>query len=80
LPVPQTSTYEIQDKIFVYTVGDSNKVIGKQLHIVGKTTDYYLVDKGVQPGDKIVFAGMDRLTGWGGDQPAAAYPPTACSR
>ena len=27
LPVPQTSTYEIQDKIFVYALGDSNKVI-----------------------------------------------------
>jgi membrane fusion protein, multidrug efflux system len=61
LPVPQTSTYEIQDRIFVYVVGDSNKVVGKQLHIVSKTTDYYLVDKGVQAGDKIVFAGMDRL-------------------
>jgi membrane fusion protein (multidrug efflux system) len=62
LPVPQTSTYEIQDKIFVFVVGDSSKVVGRQLHIVGKTTDYYLVDKGVQAGDKIVFAGMDRLT------------------
>ncbi len=62
LPVPQTSTYEIQDKIFVFVVGDSSKVAGKQLHIVSKTTDYYLVDKGVQAGDKIVFAGMDRLT------------------
>src|SRR3984957_12525585 len=62
LPVPQTSTYEIQDRIFVFVVGDSSKVVGKQLHIVGKTTDYYLVDRGVQSGDKIVFAGMDRLT------------------
>jgi membrane fusion protein (multidrug efflux system) len=62
LPVPQTATYEIQDRIFVFAVGDSNKVIGRQLHIVGKTQDYYLVDKGVQAGDKIVFAGMDRLT------------------
>jgi membrane fusion protein (multidrug efflux system) len=62
LPVPQTATFEIQDKIFVYAVGDSNKVAGKQIHIVSKTTNYYLVDKGVQPGDKIVFAGMDRLT------------------
>jgi membrane fusion protein (multidrug efflux system) len=62
LPIPQTATYEIQDRVFVFAVGDSNKVVGKQLHIVGKTTDYYLVDKGVQPGDKIVFAGMDRLT------------------
>jgi len=61
LSVPQTSTYEIQDRIFVFALGDSNKVTSKQLHIVGKTTNYYLVDKGVQSGDKIVFAGMDRL-------------------
>lgn len=61
LPIPQTSTYEIQDRIFVYAVGDSNKVVSKQIHVVGKTTDYYLVDKGIQAGEKIVFAGMDRL-------------------
>jgi membrane fusion protein (multidrug efflux system) len=36
--------------------------MGMKMNIVVKTTDYYLVDKGVQPGDKIVFAGMDRLT------------------
>jgi len=61
LSVPQTSTYEIQDRVFVFALGDSNKVTSKQLHIIGKTTNYYLVDKGVQAGDKIVFAGMDRL-------------------
>ncbi|HXO76039.1 MAG TPA: efflux RND transporter periplasmic adaptor subunit, partial [Puia sp.] len=61
LPVPQTATYELQDRIFVFAVGDSNKVTSKQLHIVRKTTDYYLVDQGVKAGDKIVFAGMDRL-------------------
>lgn len=60
-PVPQTATYELQDRIYVFAVGDSNKVVGKPLHIVGKTQSYYLVDKGVQTGDKIVFAGMDRL-------------------
>ncbi|HTI12194.1 MAG TPA: efflux RND transporter periplasmic adaptor subunit [Puia sp.] len=61
LPVPQTATYELQDRVFVFAVGDSNKVISRPLHIVQKTTNYYLVDKGVQTGDKIVFAGMDRL-------------------
>lgn len=61
LAVPQTATYELQDRIFVFAVGDSSKVTSRQLHIVRKTTDYYLVDKGVQVGDKIVFAGMDRL-------------------
>jgi len=62
LPVPQTATYEIQDRVFVFAVGDSNKVVSRPIHIVRKTTDYYLVDKGVKAGDKIVFAGMDRLT------------------
>jgi membrane fusion protein (multidrug efflux system) len=61
IPVPQTATYELQDKIFVYTVGDSNKVSSHALHIVAKTTGWYLVDKGVKPGDRIVYAGMDRL-------------------
>ena len=61
IPVPQTATYELQDKIFVYTVGDSNKVSSSLLHVVAKTTGWYLVDKGVKPGDRIVYAGMDRL-------------------
>jgi RND family efflux transporter MFP subunit len=61
VPVPQTATYELQDKIFVYTVGDSNKVSSQLLHVVAKTTGWYLVDKGVRPGDRIVYAGMDRL-------------------
>jgi membrane fusion protein, multidrug efflux system len=61
IPVPQTATFELQDKIFVYTVGDSNKVSSEPLHIVAKTTGWYLVDKGVKPGDRIVYAGMDRL-------------------
>jgi membrane fusion protein (multidrug efflux system) len=61
VPVPQTATYELQDKIFVYTVGDSNKVSSRPLHVVAKTTGWYLVDKGVKPGDRIVYAGMDRL-------------------
>ena len=61
MPIPQTATYELQDKVFVFTVGDSNKVASHPLHIVGKTTGWYLVDKGVRPGDRIVYAGMDRL-------------------
>jgi RND family efflux transporter MFP subunit len=61
LPVPQTATFDLQDKVYVFEVGDSNKVSSHMLHIVGKTADYYFVDNGVKPGDKIVFAGMDRL-------------------
>ena len=61
LAVPQQATYELQDKVFVFTVDDSNKVSSQLIGVVGQTTAWYLVNKGLKPGEKIVFAGMDRL-------------------
>lgn len=61
LLVPQESTFEIQDKIFVFAVGDSNKVFSKPILVSGKTAGYYFVESGVQAGDKIVFAGTGNL-------------------
>lgn len=61
LVVPQEATFELQDKVFVYAVGDSNKVVGKPLTIAGTSGNYYLVTGGVKAGDKIVYQGIDRL-------------------
>lgn len=59
--IPQESTYEVQDKVFVFALGDSNKVISKPIVIAGKTAHYYFVNSGVQEGDKIVFTGIGNL-------------------
>ncbi|SEP39448.1 efflux RND transporter periplasmic adaptor subunit [Niastella yeongjuensis] len=59
--VPIESTFEVQDKVFVFTVGDSNKVASKPITVTGKTTNYYFVKDGVKAGDKIVFAGAGNL-------------------
>jgi membrane fusion protein (multidrug efflux system) len=61
LVVPQEATFEVQDKVFVYSVGDSNKVMSKPLTISGKTNTYYFVESGVAAGEKIVFAGIGNL-------------------
>lgn len=61
LVVPQEATFELQDKVFVFAVGDSNKVASKPITVSGKSGAYYLVEKGLQPGEKIVFAGLGRL-------------------
>jgi membrane fusion protein (multidrug efflux system) len=37
LIVPQEATFEIQDKVFVYGVGDSNKIVTKPIIISGRT-------------------------------------------
>lgn len=61
LVIPQEATFELQDKTFVFQVSDSNTVQAVPLHIQSKTTNYYFVNSGLKSGDKIVFAGMDRL-------------------
>ncbi len=61
LIVPQEATFEIQDKVFVYIVGDSNKVAGTPINISGKTANYYFINNGVKPGDKIVLQGGGNL-------------------
>ncbi|MGN6439147.1 MAG: efflux RND transporter periplasmic adaptor subunit [Agriterribacter sp.] len=61
LVVPQDATFELQDKIFVFAVSDSNTVTGMPIQVSGKTGNYYLVSKGMKPGQRIVFAGLDRL-------------------
>jgi membrane fusion protein (multidrug efflux system) len=60
--VPQTATMEVQDKVFVFAVGDSNKVSRQALNIIGKSGTDYIVKEGVKAGDRIVYSGLDHLT------------------
>lgn len=62
LVVPQEATFELQDKVFVFAVGDSNKVSSKQISIAGKSGKTYLVNKGLTSGETIVYSGIQRLT------------------
>lgn len=61
LIIPQDATFELQDKIFVFALGDSNKVTSKPITVTGSNPNYYFVEKGLNAGDKIVFTGLDRL-------------------
>ena len=59
--IPQEATFELQDKVFVFAVGDSNKVASKPIVIAGTIGNYYLVQGGVSTGERIVYTGLDRL-------------------
>jgi membrane fusion protein (multidrug efflux system) len=61
LIVPQSATIEMQDKVFVFTVADSNKVKKSPITIVGKNGTNYLVKDGVKAGDQVVLSGIDHL-------------------
>ena len=61
LLVPQSSTVEVQDKIFVYTVDAANKVSKQPITVTGTSGTNYLVSAGLKSGDRIVFDGIDKL-------------------
>jgi membrane fusion protein (multidrug efflux system) len=61
LVVPQLATIEVQDKVFVFALADSNKVRKQAITIAGKSGTNYLVKDGVKEGDQIVLSGLDRL-------------------
>ena len=61
ITIPQEATFEIQDKVFVYTLGDSSKVSSKPISIAGKTASVYFVSDGLKAGDKVVIAGAGTL-------------------
>ncbi|RYY31142.1 MAG: efflux RND transporter periplasmic adaptor subunit [Chitinophagaceae bacterium] len=60
--VPQAATMEVQDKIYVYAVGDSNKVNKQPVQVMGKSGTDYIIREGVKNGDRIVISGLDRLS------------------
>lgn len=61
LMVPQASTMELQNKVFVYKLADSNKISRVMIDIAGKSGADYLIKGGLKPGDRIVSTGLDHL-------------------
>ncbi|MEO6523551.1 MAG: efflux RND transporter periplasmic adaptor subunit [Mucilaginibacter sp.] len=61
LIIPESATLEMQDKVFVFAVADSNKVKKVPITIIGKSGTNYLVKDGVKKGDQIVLSGIDHL-------------------
>ena len=59
--IPQGATFEIQDKVFAFQVADSNKVKSVPIQVAVKKGNYYVLDKGLEAGDKIVLQGLDRI-------------------
>ena len=62
LLIPQSATYEVQDKKFVYVLGDSSKVQNTEITVFpldnGKQ---YVVTSGLKPGEQVVVEGVATL-------------------
>ncbi len=62
ISIPMASVKDIQDKFFVFTLGDSSKVTMTPIEIGGSSGTDYFVKKGLKPGDKIAVNRIDLLS------------------
>lgn len=62
LLVPESATYELQDKRFVYVVDAQNKIKNVAIKVMDNTAgQFYVVTDGLHAGDKIVLESSNNL-------------------
>ncbi|GAB3174082.1 efflux RND transporter periplasmic adaptor subunit [Telluribacter humicola] len=61
LLVPQKAVFEIQDKNYVYLVDKNKQVKMKSFQPKTRIADYYVVESGLEPGDEIVYEGIQNI-------------------
>lgn len=59
--VPQKSTFEIQDKLYVYVVDNANKIQIRNISAKTRLPHLYIVDGGIQPGERIIYEGIQNV-------------------
>jgi membrane fusion protein (multidrug efflux system) len=61
LLIPQKAAFEIQDKNFVYVLQKDNKIKTRTFTPQSRLGDYYVVKSGLEPGERIVYEGLQGL-------------------
>ncbi len=61
LVIPQKTTYEIQDRIYVFVVDKNNVVKSREITITGELPDLYVVKSGISATDKILLDGIQKV-------------------
>ena len=62
LLVPESATYELQDKRFVYVVDSKNQVKNVAIQVMDNTAgQFYVVTDGLHAGDKIILGSSNNL-------------------
>lgn len=63
LVVPQEATYEQQGSIYVYKVGPDSTAVSTKINVAAEVENLYVVDAGLEKGEKIVAKGANKLRG-----------------
>ncbi len=59
--IPQKSTFEVQDKLYVYIVGEGNKVERRSIVPKLRLSNLYVVESGLKPTEKFIYEGIQSV-------------------
>lgn len=60
LIIPQKSTFEVQDKTFVYVVSSTGEVQVKSIQVINRQSDLYVIE-GLSQTDNVIYEGIQRV-------------------
>lgn len=61
--VPQEATFEQQGSIYVYKLGQDSTATSTKINVVAEVENLYVVDAGLEKGERIVAKGANKLRG-----------------
>jgi len=61
LVIPQKSTYEIQDKLYVYVLDKNNKVSMRRIESKYRLPHLYIIYSGLKENDRIIYEGIQSI-------------------
>lgn len=61
LVIPQKSTFEIQDKLYVYVIDTNNKIQLRNVEYKARLPHLFIVSNGLKEGEKILFEGIQNV-------------------
>jgi membrane fusion protein (multidrug efflux system) len=59
--IPQKATFEIQDKVYVFTVDDSNVIHMRNIQPRTRLPHLYVVASGLSEGDRVIYEGIQQV-------------------
>jgi membrane fusion protein (multidrug efflux system) len=59
--VPQRSTFEVQEHVYVYVVDEQGVARTRRIETAARLDDAFVVDKGLQPTDRFIVEGLQRV-------------------
>lgn len=56
--IPQKSTFEIQDRVYVFVIDEAGVARMRQVEVLARVPHLFMISKGLSPNDKILYEGI----------------------